>query len=54
MNAITTVSIVEGDQDMLMREAIEHENLINTIKAEVCQDWDNINNPVPVFEMLED
>jgi len=56
MNSFITVSELGGG---LEEEAEVRMQKIETIKQEVAQDWDNINNPIPfmteapVYEMSD-
>ena len=45
-------SIIQCDPEMLLREVGEAEKHIEEIKKEIAKEWDNINRPVPVVEMV--
>ena len=47
-------SIVMGNLDELMKDVQSSLKRIEEIKLEIGEDYDNISNPVPLFEMLPD
>ena len=53
MTSTISVTISGYDYKRLMDEHARNEEIINTIKDEVSTaDYDNINNPVPLFTQL--
>ena len=44
-------SIITCDQEELQKDVEARIARIEAIKKDVSQDWDNISNPVPVFQM---
>jgi hypothetical protein len=49
---LTVKSIVSYDQSILQEECQLHEQLINRIKDEVSQEYDNVNYPIPFASQL--
>lgn len=43
---------VEEPGKILVRQAKMAERRIKIIKKEIAEDWDNINHPIPVWEMV--
>jgi len=42
----------DPNMNLLLKEAAQRENMIASIKKEVAEESDNIDNPVPLFQQL--
>lgn len=49
---IINKSIIQYDKNTLQEEVKLAKSQIARIKKEVATDWDNINHPVPILEMV--